>query len=444
MKKSKQLLSLFMALVLVFGAMFTMTAYADDTTDVGADSDSNAVTTGETSEPTPEGTQAFSVWIQGISDSIYMGVVEAELPAEGALTAADVLKALDEKEEGLTITFTESDYGAYVSAVNDEAENTFGKYDGWMYMVDGVIPSVGISACELKGGEVIVLYYGNASMQYPTIDETKLESDGIVSFYSYDTTYDEDFNAIVTKNPVVGATVSWTYSAEDIAEYVTDENGAVQLDKAKLEPDQVCFYSIEKYDMENEVDGKYLPLVLQYMEDMYVYCSNFTDIAEHWGRPYIKLTEMVGLIDGITETTFEPGSDATRRELAEAVGRLAQLVNKEEMTDGVQWSIDHELFIGNEHGDLMLDDPVNREQIFVIFARYLEAFGFELPEAEPTFLDSEEISEWAKADIGSLQAMGMVIGDGTNHINPDMVLNRASLATLMSRLLQAIDFDVLG
>ena len=57
MKKSKQLLSLFMALVLVFGAMFTMTAYADDTTDVGADSDSNAVTTGETSEPTPEGTQ---------------------------------------------------------------------------------------------------------------------------------------------------------------------------------------------------------------------------------------------------------------------------------------------------------------------------------------------------------------------------------------------------
>ena len=151
MKKSKQLLSLFMALVLVFGAMFTMTAYADDTTDVGADSDSNAVTTGETSEPTPEGTQEFSVWIQGISDSIYMGAVEAELPAEGALTAADVLKALDEKEEGLTITFTESDYGAYVSAVNDEAENTFGKYDGWMYMVDGVIPRVGIYAFELNG-----------------------------------------------------------------------------------------------------------------------------------------------------------------------------------------------------------------------------------------------------------------------------------------------------
>ncbi len=443
MKKSKQLLSVFMALVLIFGTVFTMTAYADDTT--GNTDDSSAVSTDDTSEPTSEEIKDFVVQIFGISDVHYSGIAEAKIPDDGKWTVSGVLAALDEQEESLTITFTESDYGAYVSDVNGDTENTFGKYDGWMYLVDGEMPVVGISACELEGGETITLYYGNASMQFPQVDDSKLESDGILSFFSMDTTYDDEGNAVVTKNPVVGATVFWSYDDETDEEYITDENGAIQLDKEKLNTAQIYFFDMEKYDTENEVDGKYLPLVFPLsFENSYVSVSAFTDIAEHWGRPYIKLIEIIGLVDGVTETTFEPESEATRRDLAEAVGRLAQIVNKEEMIDGVQWSIDHELFIGNENGDLMLDDPVNREQIFVIFARYLEAFGFELPEAEPTFLDSDEISDWAKADIGSLQAMGMVIGDGTEHINPSMVLNRASLVTLLSRLVEAIDFDFVG
>ncbi len=72
-------------------------------------------------------------------------------------------------------------------------------------------------------------------MQYPIVDDSKFEQEGILKFTSTDTTYDENSAPIKKVNPVVGAVVSWSYDKNKTAEYTTDENGEIIIPSAQRE-----------------------------------------------------------------------------------------------------------------------------------------------------------------------------------------------------------------
>ena len=80
---------------------------------------------------------------------------------------------------------------------------------------------------------------------------------GVLTFTSEDTTYDDQGTPSVSVNPIVGATVTW-----DGESYVTDDNGSVTID-AELLTSGDHIITIEKTDDSVEpVDGKYLYSVL--------------------------------------------------------------------------------------------------------------------------------------------------------------------------------------
>ena len=181
-----------------------------------------------------------SVRIVGLGEDIYNAEVSV---AEGA-SAGDALAAV----EGVEIVGLDS----YITEVDGIAAGMFGGWDGWNYRVNGKSPSVGINDYALADGDAVLLYYGMFDMQIPEV----AYADGVLTFTSTDTTYDDGGNPTEQVNPIVGATVRW-----DDAVYTTDENGQVTVDEALRTAGEHAA-SIEKKAENEPVDGKYLYAVL--------------------------------------------------------------------------------------------------------------------------------------------------------------------------------------
>lgn len=204
-----------------------------------------------------EGTESVSynvdVRIEGISECLYCESVEIS-SGEG-LTAADVLAYVDEADDTLTITGLED---SYITDVNGDSAGVFGGWDGWLYMVNGEEAVVGIGDYQISDGDSILLYFGDpygAGMQFPIMNYD--EAAETLTFTSLDTGYDENWNPVVSENPISGMDVV----IDGGTSYVTDENG--QVDISGLASGS---YSISW----SRYDESGLPTVLRSAPDVYL------------------------------------------------------------------------------------------------------------------------------------------------------------------------------
>lgn len=164
--------------------------------------------------------------IEGINGNLYYGSVV--LPDEA--NVAEVIITADNASDKITVVGVDA---GYITDINGELAGTFGGWDGWMYRVNNTEPSVGIGEYSVNPGDVIVIYYSDAygvGMQYPEMDISDI-ANGVIKFTSEDITYDENFNATVTENPVTDMKVMF-----DNTEYVTDKDGKIQIDSSALTP----------------------------------------------------------------------------------------------------------------------------------------------------------------------------------------------------------------
>ncbi len=174
-----------------------------------------------------DGTYDILLRVEGINETFYYNTVEITDADE--LTAQELLLYADAQEDSLTMTGVDT---AYITDVNGDMAGTFGGWDGWLYTVNGVAAATGIDGCVLQDGDSVVLYYGDpygVGMQFPVVDATA-SAEGILTFTSEDTTYDANYNAVVTVNPVAGADVTLSDGTTSLA-YITDENGQIMFDQ---------------------------------------------------------------------------------------------------------------------------------------------------------------------------------------------------------------------
>lgn len=203
-----------------------------------------------------EATMTVTLRIEGIDANMFYKTVE--VPYMDTLTLQTALTYIDTQESGITITGVAA---AYITDVNGDTAGKFGGWDGWMYKVNGTDSAVGIDGYTLTDGDSVVLYYGDPygiGMQFPVADTTKI-ADGVIKFTSADTTYDANYTPTVTVNPVVGATVLWTYG-DKTASYTTDENGEIVITAAQLTEGN---HSI----VISKIAGNGAPLVLRFASD---------------------------------------------------------------------------------------------------------------------------------------------------------------------------------
>ncbi len=192
--------------------------------------------------------------IEGVKECLFYDT----LKLDDGDTVYNILMDADQISEDIAVTCTVSEYGAYLYAINEDASGQFGSWDGWMFMVNGVNPTMGIDAYKLKPGDKIVIYYSDqykAGMQFPELSY----KNGVITAMSADSVYDDEGKEIVTVNPVADATITYIDGGKTIT-LTTDANGKATVPEANR---TLGYHSvqIEKYASNG------LPLVLRLEPD---------------------------------------------------------------------------------------------------------------------------------------------------------------------------------
>lgn len=234
-----------------------------------------------------------SLRIEGIEECLFYGDVSVN---EGE-TVYDVLLKADETDDSLCVTSSMGQYGAYITAINGITAGSYTalKWDGWLFMADGVSPSVGVDAYTVKNGESIVIYYGdpyNTGMQYPIISfdaET-----GTITVSSLDTVYDENWNSVTKECPVADYTLSWGLSDGTSILVKGDENGVAVI------PQEHLTYGEHSIQIEKTAANG-LPAVLRLAPD---YCIEIPDERSIFEKIIDAITDFFNMIVNFFKTLF--------------------------------------------------------------------------------------------------------------------------------------------
>ena len=373
-------------------------------------------------------TITVSLRIEGIEENIYYntGLV---LPVGS--TVADLVDVINGMDDTPEIVMSDGSFGAYISAIDDLAEFSFGDMSGWSYRVNGADPSFGISHYELEDGDSVIYFFGDpfgVGMQYPAADLSMLLSEGVIVFTSIDTTYDADWTPVISENPVMGATVTFNGRL-----YFTDENGAITIeDKTGLAGFNAL--KIEKYDEESGV-----PTVLRFAPDYTVYVP-FADAPDgEWYSDAVMFCVGEGYFIGVNlaRNLFAPLQQMTVEQLITVLARIAG-VDVAAPSDpwyaaSLEWAIENEIVDADAFAS---GTNVTREEfIFMFFLTAALAGDYDMTvRADITeAVDFDDITEDYIEAVSWAVASGIISGTDDNAltIDPGLEINRATACRML-------------
>ncbi|MBP3361189.1 MAG: S-layer homology domain-containing protein [Clostridia bacterium] len=172
----------------------------------------------------------------------------------------------------------------------------------------------------------------------------------------------------------------------------------------------------------------------------------FSDISEHWAAADIELLFGLGIINGVSENTFEPERFITRAEFTKLVSVLLELkVAEPNVFADVPEDSWYRRYImlaytaGIVNGDGEVFRPqeqMTRAELAVIADRVLTYCGIEASEKTvEVFSDDEHIPSWAKENVYRIAGAGIMQGY-ENRFDPDGKTTRAQAAAVIRRLLK--------
>ncbi|WP_010493751.1 S-layer homology domain-containing protein [Paenibacillus elgii] len=186
--------------------------------------------------------------------------------------------------------------------------------------------------------------------------------------------------------------------------------------------------------------------------------KTFSDISGHWAESYIKLLANKLVVDGVTDTTFQPERNITRAEFAALVVRALGLdTNNSSSTfkdvaasdwyaSVVAAAANAKLVDGYEDGTFRPNATINREELAAMVVRALNYAGAK-PDVSADkqtqllakFKDASKIV-WAKNEIAAAIDAGIIDGMTDDTLGARDTATRAQSATMLKRLLSKASF----
>ncbi len=171
----------------------------------------------------------------------------------------------------------------------------------------------------------------------------------------------------------------------------------------------------------------------------------FEDVVESaWYYPAVEFMYANGLMNGVSETEFNPMGKVTRAMMVTVLWRAAGCPEAETAAtftdvaadawyaEAVAWAQAEGIVLGVTEELFAPDKFVTREQIATILWR---ACGEEEIDIELSFTDADTISPYAQAAMNWAVAYGIFQGDSKGNLNPTATATRAELATILMRFL---------
>ncbi len=187
----------------------------------------------------------------------------------------------------------------------------------------------------------------------------------------------------------------------------------------------------------------------------------FTDIQNHWAKPYIEFMSSKGIIKGKAAGIFAPEDRVTRAEFTTMLVRLLGLEQGGISEDGSvmpftdvseqDWFHEavktaYNIGLAKGRGDKF--DPkglITREEMVALITRAasIKNKSTFIDSAETdallsAFKDRDSISGWAKTDIGIALKLGLVHGMSPDEFAPKATATRAQAAAAMYNLYKAV------
>ena len=184
--------------------------------------------------------------------------------------------------------------------------------------------------------------------------------------------------------------------------------------------------------------------------------KSFTDVASHWSKADVELLANKLVVDGATDTTFQPDRNITRAEFAALVVRslgLSSATATSNFTDvksdawyasTVATAAKAGIIDGYEDKTFRPDAQITREELAAMVIRAMNYASISTSVTDPQtvlskYKDSNKIV-WAQKEIAAAINAGLINGMTDDTIGSDSQATRAQSATMLKRFLSVANF----
>ena len=194
--------------------------------------------------------------------------------------------------------------------------------------------------------------------------------------------------------------------------------------------------------------AEFAVVAAQFSDARYSGPDKFSDISGHWAEETILEAVYRGLFNGVSSDLFDPDSAITRAMFVTVLYRMEgqpavdQKAGFTDVAEGsyyaaaVDWAAKNGIVNGVSETSFDPDAPITREQMAAILYRYAQSKGIDVSVGENTnilsYVDVQQASEYA---IPALQwAVGAGVLNGKNgRLAPTGTATRAEIAAIMQR-----------
>ena len=182
----------------------------------------------------------------------------------------------------------------------------------------------------------------------------------------------------------------------------------------------------------------------------------FQDVpSSHWANSAVAYVYDNNLMNGTGSNTFTPNGTLTRAMFVTILGRMdgvntasypgtsfSDVPTGQWYSPYVAWASSQGIVTGTGNGQFSPNSPVTREQMAAMIARYVEASGIHLPDADnpaSSFKDAASVSSWARDGLELMRRTGILSGYADGTFGPKKTATRAEAATIFMRLCSRLD-----
>lgn len=167
-----------------------------------------------------------------------------------------------------------------------------------------------------------------------------------------------------------------------------------------------------------------------------------------WAQESIDQLSQIGVLAGDGSDRFNPQKSITREEFVKIVVTAFDLIDETATTDYSdiqkdQWyykyiasAVKRGIVKGYENGSFGIGQEITRQDMAVLLYRAMQSLGKSLPQRKDliSFTDSDQIKEYAKGSIASMQQAGIINGLEDGRFAPQQYSTRAEAAKMVYEL----------
>ena len=373
--------------------------------------------------PEPDTDKTIEVFFTLKTDSEVWVPQSSVTVKEGSTVYHAFVKAMDAQSD---MSYVGAEAG-YVKSITKAgvtlSEFDKGEHSGWLYKVNGTLPTVGITSYAIEDGDSIVFYY----------------------------TYDW------TKDPDAGGSLTNTASAKDqkAAAVVVDLIDKIgQVSSSSGPAIQAARAAYDKLTgVQQALVTNYAALIAA--EKAFAKLTGelpFADVSGHWALEAIAYVYQNDLMNGTSSNRFTPDGTLSRAMAVTALYRLAGSPSVSGATafqdvapdswyhDAVVWASQNGIAKGLDATTFAPDRSITREQIAALLQRYCQQQGHDTGKVIDLsgFWDAPSVSAWAQEAMTWAVAEGLITGRAGDRLAAAETATRAEAAVILMRLAQQL------